>query len=126
MRTFFGIVALFVLSACGQSSGPGLDPTIATNTFPLLTRVAPTAGKPGDTITLFGSGFSEVATENIVNIGGATMQATNYALVDPPAVGEVESLTATVPAAVPVGIQSIFVIVFENTTNTDLTFTVTP
>ena len=119
------MLAVFFLH-CGGDTALALDPSIATGSLPILKRVFPTSGKTGDVVTLFGSGFSADAGFNIVSIGGVTAGASAYGLVDPSTGGEVESLTVTLPTGLSLGAQTIFVIVFDNTSNTDTAFTVTP
>ncbi|MDO8527648.1 MAG: IPT/TIG domain-containing protein [Deltaproteobacteria bacterium] len=130
MRFRFLILTIFsiLLVACGSASDttPGFNASVSTQAPPVILRVSPLSGTAGDTITLFGFGFSSVAAANIVVIGGAGTSAATYALVNPPTNGEAESLTVQVPAGAIVGADGIYVIVFENTSNADVQFTVTP
>jgi len=40
---------------------------------PVLRRIIPTSGRPGDTITLLGSNFGAVQGDSFVTIGGVTV-----------------------------------------------------
>lgn len=120
------IVCLFALAACGSGDSSDFADDVPTQVTPTVSRVAPAAGKVGDTITIFGFGFSDIPPNNIVIIGGANIAATAYNLVPSPTATEIESLTATVPTGAAVGVDSVYLLVNENTSNTDITFTVTP
>ncbi len=120
-------VVLFLALGCGsgQETAADFDATVSTQAPPFINRVNPTSGRAGDTITLFGLGFSTAAAGNIVTAGGAATSAATYALVNPPAGGEIEQLTFTIPTGVGTGAGNVFVTVFENTSNTTA-FTVNP
>jgi hypothetical protein len=90
-----------------------------------VNRIDPVAGKAGDTVTVFGLGFSTAAAYDIVTIGTSAASAGAYNLLDGSTAGEAESLTVTVPAGVTVGANSVFVTVLGNTSNANVTFTVT-
>ena len=117
--------SLLVLTGCGSGNGATeIDASIATQSPPVVVRVNPTSGHAGDAVTIFGLGFSAQAGSNIVSIGATSTTASSYALVNPPAAGEIESLTFTVPSGAATGANSVFVTVFENTSNTNIQFTV--
>lgn len=104
----------------------GFDASVATQTLPFVHRVSPAAAQGGDSITLFGFGFSTEPGNNIIHVEGTTTRAATYALVDPPAEGEIEKLTFTLPAGTSAGSASVFVTVFDFTSNTDVSFTIDP
>ena len=120
------IIPLIIGWHCGNEDLAPIDPSVATSSLPVITRISPATGAIGTTATIFGYGFSTNPLVNMVSVGGTTTTAATYALVSPPIAGEIESLTFTIPTGAPLGVQPIFVIVFDNTTNTDITFTVTP
>ena len=113
--------------ACGSGAVPlEFDESVPTQLAPIVTRLAPTAARGGETVTIFGFGFSAEAAQNILLIGGATTTAATYALVDPPVSGEIEQLTFIVPATATVGATTITVAVFDHVSNSDTAFTVNP
>lgn len=115
---------LLLIASCGGGNNYPSD--VPTDSPPIVSRVDPSAGAPGDSITIFGLGFSIAAPDNTVIIGGAAVAATSYRLVDPPTSTEIEALTATVPTGAAVGTSSVVVVVDDQTSNADVTFTVTP
>ncbi|MBI2345658.1 MAG: IPT/TIG domain-containing protein [Deltaproteobacteria bacterium] len=118
--------SLFLTFGCGNAPSVEFDESVPAQLSPIVTRVAPVAGRAGDTITIFGFGFSAEAQQNIVVVGGSTAIATAYALVDPPAAGELERLTFVVPSGAAVGATTIACNVFEQASNGDVAFTVNP
>jgi len=124
------IAALFflaLLSGCGGSGADGGFPDdVPTQVTPLVSRIDPATGPAGTAITIYGMGFSISYPNNIVVVGDAATSATGYALVSPPTADEIESITATVPDDAPLGDNSVYVVVYDNASNTDVTFTVTP
>lgn len=125
MKIFVILSVVVFSSACGASEGSYPD-DVPTQTSPLVSRVDPTGGSPGSQITIFGLGFSSAAPNNIVVIGGAAVAATAYTLIGNPTSTEIEALTATVPTGAAQGITSVAVVVYDNASNADVTFTVTP
>lgn len=121
------IILFFLIAGCGsgEESNDGFDPSINTASPPVITRVNPTSGRAGDTITIFGLGFSSGAGNNIVMVGGASVSAGTYALVNPPVAGEIEQLTFVIPTGATTGAGNLLVTVLENASNT-VTFTVNP
>lgn len=122
---WIAIACLMSVAACGGSGGTYGD-DVPTNAPPTVSAVAPAAGPAGTVITISGFGFSDVAPNNIVVIGDSAVPASAYDLVDPPTATEVEFLTATVPDSVGLGDTSVVVLVGDNASNSDVTFTVTP
>lgn len=118
--------ALLLATSCGSGENSSFDASVSTQSPPVVTRISPTSGKVGDTVTLFGFGFSSEPANNIVSVGGGSTTATSYGLVNPPAKGEIESLTFKIPSGVANGSNSIFATVFENASNADVAFTVNP
>lgn len=123
---FFAIPFFIFLAACGAENVSDFDASVATESPPVIRRVNPATGRAGDTVTLFGFGFSSEPALNIINVGTATTTATAYALVDPSANGEIESLTFTVPPGASVSTGGVFVTVGDWTSNSDIQFTVNP
>lgn len=115
-------------AACIPGGGDDGDPyeNIPSSMDPVVAQVTPAVGAVGDTITVIGVGYSLVPQENIVIIGGGAVAATAYGLVPAPSGDEVEQLTATVPDGAALGLNSVVVLVNENTSNADITFTVIP
>lgn len=111
---------------CGSQADFHFDPTVSTQAPPFIARVAPTTGRAGDTITVFGFGFSTIATANTVSFAGTAVNAATHALVDPAVGAEIEKITVTLPSSATTGATTIFVTVFEQTSNNDTVFTVTP
>lgn len=97
-----------------------------TGTTPVVSTITPTTGPVGTVITINGLGFSDAPPNNIVIIGNIAVAAATYSLVAVPTATEIESLTATIPAGTTLGSNSIVVVVHENTSNSDISFTVTP
>ena len=127
MRRLFFLMAVTLCAAFGGDNDSFLfDPSVVTQTPPLVTRTDPAAGGVGSAVTIFGSGFSSIAANNIVTLGGVSAIAETYALAADPQGGEVESITITVPTNAVMGTNPVFVIVFEETSNADMVFTVTP
>lgn len=118
--------ALIAGFGCGSSGDSDFPDDVPTQTNPVVSRITPVAGPVGSTITITGFGFSSIFPNNIVVIGDAAVSATGYSLVEPPTPGEIEAITAPVPVNAPAGLNSVFVVVYDNVSNADLTFTVTP
>jgi len=95
--------------------------TVSGSGVPVITRVAPDVASVGDSITLTGQGFSFVAPENVVAVGGSSGSADEYAIAD----DGTESLTFTLPDDAIAGETEILVIVEGNPSNT-LPFVVEP
>lgn len=117
---------LCLLVACGNAVPTEFDASVATQLAPIVTRVTPATGRRGDTIAIFGLGFSVEALQNIVLLGGATTVAATYNLANPAAAAEIEQLTFTVPAAAALGATTVTVSTFDRVSNSDVAFTVTP
>lgn len=83
----------------------------ATATGPVISNFTPTSGAPGSTVTIFGSGFTNVST---VTFGGSTAAFT---------FNSDTQITATVPAGASTG--AISVVVGLNTAISTTSFTVT-
>jgi hypothetical protein len=112
------------LGACGEVT---LFPSdVVTQTPPIVSRVEPASGPPGTEITVYGFGYSINTPNNIVIVGGSGSSATEYNLLDNPTETEIESLTAAVPDDAEIGESSVVVVVYQNTSNADIMFEVTP
>lgn len=121
----FLVLSLVFLSSCGGASLI-YDSTVPTQSPPAISRVDPANGNAGDTVTIFGVGFSVVAGNNVISIAGTSAVASAYTLLANPTDGEVESLTVTIPANAVAGESSVFVTVIDNTSNSNLKFTLNP
>ncbi|HPQ80358.1 MAG TPA: IPT/TIG domain-containing protein [bacterium] len=117
---------LFLFSSCGGSGGSDFPDDIPTQTNPIVTRVSPDSGPAGTAVTIFGLGFSTNFPNNVVVIGDTASPATGYNLVEPPLPTEIEAITSTVQDGAALGVNSVVVIVYDNVSNADVTFTVTP
>lgn len=89
-------------------------------------RISPDSGAPGDSITVYGVGYSIIPNENLLFIGQGASAATSYDLVTNGQPGEVEQLTFTVPNESLPGTQPVILLVNDNSSNADVTFTVLP
>lgn len=132
------VLLLLITTACGSvdlgdSALSGVNSSVSTGIAPpVISTVSPAAASiAGATVvTLSGYGFSSVAASNIITIGtgttSAATSATAYGLVAPATATDIETLTFTLPTGTPVGVQNIFVTVFNNVSNANLSLTVTP
>lgn len=124
MRRLIAIAALFLLAACG-STAPAFDPTVLTDAPPYVSRIDPASGVAGDTVTIYGYGFSSEIISNIVSFGDEAVSADSYEFLIPElAADELEKITVVVPAGLATGAHVIAVLVFDNVSNADVTFTV--
>lgn len=118
-------IALLTAASC-QNSGGGYSPYVPTDSPPVISRVDPNSGAAGDEITIFGFGFTVSVPENIVIVGDAATTATSYRLLSNITADEIEAITATIPTDAQLGEGPIYVTVYENVSNADVSFTVTP
>lgn len=119
------LLCICALASCGGSID-SIPDDVPTGSPPIITRVEPNTGKAGDPITIFGMGFSEEAPINLVVIGGSAVAADIYNLVDNPVGDEIEAISATVPTNASIGQTVVVVVVYDNTSNADVIFEVTP
>jgi hypothetical protein len=119
-------ICIAIVLACASCGSDGFEYDVVTDAPPVVTRVDPNAGRVGDTITIFGLGFSISYPENIVIIGNAATSAIEYELLANPQPGEIEAITAVVPDGAEVGEGPILVQVHGNSSNADVSFTVVP
>ncbi len=122
-RLIIALVPLLMASCLG---GDGYAPDVPTDSPPIVSRVDPNSGSAGSEVTIFGFGFSVSVPTNIVVIGDAATSATSYTLLSNPTSDEIEAITAVVPDDAQLGEGPIFVMVHENVSNADVSFTVTP
>ena len=113
-----------LLTSCGQGSQFFDD--VVTSAPPIVIRIDPSSGPVGSQATIFGLGFSNLTLTNVVSIGDAVASAEEYALLENPTNGEIESITFTIPAGLAEGDYPVVVIVYETASNTDIHFQVTP
>ncbi len=117
------------LNSCGygwDGSESDYPDDVPTQSPPIVSRVEPTSGPAGTVITIYGFGFSLNPAINVVIVGDAGASATDYQLVASPTANEIEQLTATVPADAAIGESGVVVVVYENASNADVLFDVTP
>lgn len=133
MQRFLLATILLISTGCGavggaESAAPSVDTSVPTGLAPIISTITPNPAAIGATVTVTGFGFSSVSPSNILTIGGqsAIADAGSYALVIPATATSIESLTFTVPAGTPVGVQTVFLTVVNMISNADLTLTVTP
>ena len=119
------LIVLLTITGCGSSDSL-VNTDVVTDTPPVVSRITPTTGGAGDTVTIFGLGFSVVPQNNFISVGGAAAIAETYALVDPPLSSEIESLTLVIPDDAVAGDQPVTVTVGDFSSNSDVTITVTP
>lgn len=130
------VLALLALTAtsCGGSGSTdnAIDASVATGLLPVISTVTPAVASlsAGTVVTLSGFGYSISAPNNVITvtngITSAAVSASSYALVAAPTATTIESLTFTIPPTAPLGVLNVFVTVFNNSSNTNLTLTVVP
>jgi hypothetical protein len=123
-RLAIAVLPLLVAS-CGGTS-VGYAPDVPTDSPPIVSRVDPNSGGPGTEVEIFGFGYTISVPENIVVIGGVATNATSYRLLSNPTSIEIEAITADVPTNAQLGEGPIYVVVHDNVSNADVSFTVTP
>lgn len=87
-----------------DSQGANITPKPATDPIPTFSAMSVASGKVSDAITLTGTNFSTVLTENTVKFTGATAGATVNAVVK---TATATSLTVDVPTGAATGVVSI-------------------
>lgn len=125
LTAFVLTLAIGSLPACGGDTFTTSD-SVPTAAPPVIMRISPDSGAARDSITVFGVGYSINPNENILFIGEGASVATSYALVTNGQPGEVEQLTFTVPDESLPGTQETVLLVNDNSSNADVTFTVLP
>lgn len=120
------ILAAFFAVGCGSGGGDAFDSSVQLQVTPVVTRTAPTSAAVGDTVNIFGAGFSAVPGYNVIIIDGVETLANTYALAPAPSGAEVEQITFVVPAGVSVGTHTVLVYVVDNPSNANITITITP
>ena len=123
MRNLAIIAIIVMFAACGSGSD-GFDPTVPSQSPPIITQVVPATASPGDTVSLYGSGFSNEAASNIVVFGTSTLSASTWEMLPTPVGDESEAITFTIPTDAAVGTFDIYVFVIDNPSNTNLTLTI--
>lgn len=124
-KLFSFLLVSLLLCHCGSATGE-FDADISTESLPIVSRVEPNTADVGDTITIYGLGFSLVPSNNVILIGDVSATAESYSLVDPAMGTEIEAITLTVPATASAGDNSITVLVGSNLSNSDILLTVNP
>jgi ABC-type glycerol-3-phosphate transport system substrate-binding protein len=113
-----------VMAACGGGAS-GYEYDVPTDAPPTVSRVDPPQGPSGTEVTIYGFGFSFIPEINIISLGSTGAAADAYNLLASPTSAEIESLTFTVPANIAPGTYPVVVVVHDNASNADVTFTVT-
>ena len=126
-KRLFLSLALFCLclNSCGGDTAQ-FSETVPTQSIPIIQRLNPTILSRGDTLSVFGFGFSLIPQENVISIGNTAIAAASYALADTGNEGEIEVLTVTIPNDTPLEESSVFVIVNGEISNSNLTITIQP
>ena len=127
MRKLLLCLCLLTLANCGSASGEFSD-NVPTGSIPVLSRAVPSSAHLGDTVTLYGYGFSIVSTENLVILGDLEIPAEDYQFIDASLaeIGELESLSFTIPFDATLGEQTLTLTVLDNDSSNSLSFTVRP
>lgn len=86
-----------------------------------MTRVSPSSAAAGAAVDVIGVGFSLVAQENTIIVGGVSTLASSYRVTEE---GE-EVITFSIPSGVSSG-ESPLLVVVEGETSNSLNFTVAP
>lgn len=127
MRYYWHIACATIvatLMGCGTTADP-IHSSVSTQLLPFIVATEPATVSTGDTLTLFGFGFSSHENANIAITGDDTIFASNYTLVSGRDDGAIESLDITIPAAAAAGDSTLLLQVFNNTSNVH-TITITP
>ncbi len=113
----FVLFAFLLIAACGSQETLDFDTSVVTQAPPVISRLDPSTASAGDTVTIFGFGFSIAKELNMVSVDSSSAYADTYDLVASPTSNEVEQLTFTVPADVSAGTSVVTVTVFDNVSN---------
>lgn len=118
------VSSLFILfSLFGVACGPA-DTTIALDPMPFLVRLDPSSAQAGDTVTIYGSGFS-VEEDNIVLLGSEVIVETDWDVADTGVDGEADQISFTVPDTTQSGEVALIVMIGDTTSNS-LSFIINP
>ncbi len=120
------LLCVGIVIGCGTETQSSFDSHIPSGAPPIVERVDPTSAAAGETVTLFGVGFSIIAAENILHIGETAVSATEYGVVDEPVGAEVEQLDFELPEELSAGDYDIFLSVLSTPSNADQSLTITP
>lgn len=132
--------ALFILTttSCGSTTDNStgisgtLDSSVVTGLPPIISTITPAVASlaAGTVVTISGFGYSISAPSNVITVTdgttSASASASSYALTAAATATDIEALTFTVPPTAPLGVLNVFVTVFDNTSNDNLTLTVVP
>lgn len=120
-RTLEMIFVLMLLAGCAGSSD--FASNVQIDSPPVISRISPTTAKAGDTVTIFGFGFSSAPAVNLVSLESAITPAASYNLLQNPTSTEIESLTFVVPA-MPAGTFGVMVMVGDDVSNSNVVITI--
>lgn len=130
------ILALLALTitSCGSATGSdnATDPSVVTGLPPVISTITPAVASlaAGTVVTISGFGYSISAPNDVITVtngtASASVSASSYALAAAPTATDIESLTFTIPPTAPLGVLNVFVTVFNNSSNNNLTLTVVP
>ncbi|OQA62056.1 MAG: hypothetical protein BWY40_00308 [bacterium ADurb.Bin270] len=126
MRKLAATIVIMLIASCG---GSGLDPypnDVPTHSPPLITRIDSESASPGDTVTIYGLGYSIIPAYNLVTFGSVSAVADSYDFIDPGSDGEFEILTVVIPDDVEAGINPVMVTVHRITSNDDVSIDIIP
>lgn len=128
-KSFFLFIITFVLSACG--SDLGYPSAIATQSAPALLQIIPTSAAPGDTVAVYGLGFSVIPAANVLFLGETEIAASAYALNEDDALEAPEVLSFVLPDDIVADDYTVSLFVnYDNgngvSTSSNLNLTVTP
>lgn len=93
-----------VLAKNTDAQGAKISPQPPTAAVPTFTALAPATGKVGDVVTLTGTNFSTVLSENVVRFAGSAAGTQVQATVK---TATATTITAEVPASAGTGVLSI-------------------
>lgn len=120
---FLSFIIIFFIGCGGAAPEYSID--VPTDSAPTIIRIDPSTGAAGTQVTVFGFGFSYTAENNIIMMGGGEATASVYNILENPVNSEIESIVFTVPENLAAGEYALTIIVNDNISNSNFTFTVT-
>ncbi len=126
MRKLAATLFIILIASCGGSGSDPYPNDVPTHAPPLVTRIDPDSASPGDTVTIYGLGYSIIPEYNLITFGSVSAVADSYDFLDPPGDGEFEIITVVIPDDVEVGINPVMVTVHQTTSNDDVSIDIIP
>ena len=126
MQKLAVILLITCILSCGGSGADPYPNDVPTHSPPLVTRIDPAIASAGDTITIYGLGYSIIPEYNLVTFGSISAVADSYDFLDPPSDGEFEIITVVIPDDADPGINPVMVTVHQTTSNDDVSISITP